>query len=288
MAAWQLFKTLMRNRNAYALNREMIGFTVRHRMAPIQQEDALAFAAATRDNNPLYGQTDGPVPPFLMYKLTFPAIQALLCHRDLNLNLLRGVYADQHIVWHEPVMQNDRLDITVTIADIQETPVGEKIRATARATRNGLPVISSETGFIVRARKKAAPIAKTPRRHGRQLFETPMQTDKNQSLLFAKASGDFNFIHTSRILARLAGLKKPVLHGACVMAMSCAALCGKLLCGDTTRLTGMEGRFDKPVFPGDLLTLAAYETATRHSVSFSVYNASGDTVFKNGIFSYKR
>ncbi|MFZ5515928.1 MAG: MaoC/PaaZ C-terminal domain-containing protein [Candidatus Zhuqueibacterota bacterium] len=285
---WKLLTALLRNRNSQRMNRSMIGSTFESNLAPISHEEILRFARATRDENPGYGAANPVAPPFFLSKLIFPMIKDLWCHPALGLNILRAVYASQEIVWHQPIRPNDALKMVIEIIGITETPVGELLEISEIGWRSGQRIIEGKTGFIVRSKKSPEARRAEQAPAGNPLFSLDITTEDGQNLLFAEASGDHNFIHTSTLLAKLAGLPRTILHGACVAAMICAGLTKKLLDDDLNQLVSISGRFGKPTIPGDTLSLQAFESQGRTEIRFEVFNRAGQPVFKNGVFKFKR
>jgi acyl dehydratase len=107
-------------------------------------------------------------------------------------------------------------------------------------------------------------------------------TREGQQLDYARVSGDRNFIHTSELLARAAGLPRTVLHGVCVLAMVCRALADALAGGDSACIEEIGCRFARPAIPGNPLTLVGYESDDRRRVPFEVLDEGGRPTLKNG------
>jgi acyl dehydratase len=79
----------------------------------------------------------------------------------------------------------------------------------------------------------------------------------------------------------MAGFPRPILHGLCTFGFSGKALLHSLVGGDNRRLTGVSGRFARPVFPGDALTVRVWRTGDGEAV-YTTENESGDTVIAEG------
>lgn len=79
-------------------------------------------------------------------------------------------------------------------------------------------------------------------------------TREDQALLY-RLNGDRNPLHSDPAFAKLAGFPKPILHGLCTYGFTGRALLHELCGSDPARFKSMEGRFSKPVFPGDALTV---------------------------------
>ena len=71
-----------------------------------------------------------------------------------------------------------------------------------------------------------------------------------------RLSGDRNPVHIDPEMARAAGQPRPFLHGLCTLGALGHAL--DKAAGDGRRLTSLDGRFTRPAFPGDALTLEAW------------------------------
>jgi acyl dehydratase len=82
-------------------------------------------------------------------------------------------------------------------------------------------------------------------------------TRPEQALLY-RLSGDRNPLHSDPEFAKLAGFDRPIIHGLCTYGVTGRALLHTLCDSDPTRFTSMHGRFTKPVFPGDTLTVSIW------------------------------
>jgi hypothetical protein len=286
MADSKTLFAIIKNLRAYHLNHNLIGFHHEELLGSIRGEDILSFAEATKDNNPAYGEL-GLIPPIYLAKLAFPSIKKVLCHKDLGLNILRTVLAQQEIIWHEPIRVKDQLSIKLTIKDIYDTPAGEMLAIDLQVNKDDKLMIESVMGFIVRAKKKEKKRKREKIIREKEIFHIDMQTDKGQELKFADISGDHNFIHTNSLLAKMAGMPGRVMHGACLIAMLCATLLKNRLNNDITRLFSLRGRFARPVVAGDILTIKAYAGVNVNEILFDVHNSDDVIVFKDGIFRYR-
>ncbi len=84
-------------------------------------------------------------------------------------------------------------------------------------------------------------------------FRIEEATAREQALLY-RLSGDLNPLHADPEFARSVGFEQgPILHGLStyghMVRHAAKGACG----GDATRLTGFEGSFKRPVWPGDTL-----------------------------------
>lgn len=109
--------------------------------------------------------------------------------------------------------------------------------------------------------------------------ELTAPTHRDQALLY-RLSGDRNPLHSDPGLATAVGFERPILHGLCTFGVAGRVLLHALADGDPTRVASMEGRFSKPVLPGDELTVRAWDVDG--GIAFEVVNPSGATVLAEG------
>ncbi|HZN14556.1 MAG TPA: MaoC/PaaZ C-terminal domain-containing protein [Acidimicrobiales bacterium] len=83
------------------------------------------------------------------------------------------------------------------------------------------------------------------------------ETRPDQALTY-RLSGDRNPLHSDPAFAAMAGFEKPILHGLCTYGFTGRALLHTLCGGDAARFKSMEGRFSRPVYPGDALTVSMW------------------------------
>ena len=282
MSSWQLLRAMIRNRKSNKLNREMIGFSIEQELDPIREEDVRAYAKATRDEAP-----PDSVPPFFVAKLIFPFIKEILTHKDLHLNLLRMVHGQQKVSWFKPVHVGDQLKLRLVIEDVQDTPAGELLIMRGSAFLGDELAIEAEAGTLIRAKKKGSKQKRAEPDPPKEAFRIEIQTEEGQQLEYAKASTDNNFIHTNNFLAKMAGLPRTIMHGVCVMAMTCNALADQVSAGDRGQLVSISGRFAFPALPGDRFTVIGHENNSGDTTPFIVVNEKGKPIIKNGEISFR-
>jgi acyl dehydratase len=105
------------------------------------------------------------------------------------------------------------------------------------------------------------------------------QTRADQALLY-RLSGDRNPLHSDPEFAKSAGFPKPILHGMCTYGFTGRALLHSLCGSDPARFRSMEGRFSKPVFPGEALTIQVW--VDRNRAVFRTESSSGQVVVDRG------
>ena len=113
--------------------------------------------------------------------------------------------------------------------------------------------------------------------------EVTYQTSVDQALLY-RLSGDRNPLHSDPEFAKMARFPKPILHGLCTYGFTGRALLHTLCESDPARFKSMEGRFSKPVFPGEALTVKMWVDGTQ--CLFQTVNPSGEVVLDQGLMTF--
>jgi acyl dehydratase len=109
------------------------------------------------------------------------------------------------------------------------------------------------------------------------------QTSPEQALMY-RLSGDRNPLHSDPEVAKAAGFPRPILHGLCTYGFTGRALLHTLCDSDPARFKSMEGRFSKPVFPGEALTVAMWVNGSE--CIFQTRNEGGDVVLDQGKMTF--
>ena len=113
--------------------------------------------------------------------------------------------------------------------------------------------------------------------------EVHYSTSGDQALLY-RLSGDRNPLHSDPSFAQMGGFEKPILHGLCTYGFTGRALLHSLCGGDPARFKSMDGRFSKPVYPGDTLGVSMWVDGNQ--CIFQTRNQDGDVVFDQGTMTF--
>ena len=113
--------------------------------------------------------------------------------------------------------------------------------------------------------------------------EVTYQTNPDQALIY-RLSGDMNPLHADPELAKSVGFPKPILHGLCTYGFTGRALLAALCKNDVARFRSMEGRFSKPVYPGEAVTVKMWVDGP--TALFQTVNPAGDVVLDQGRFGF--
>ena len=92
-------------------------------------------------------------------------------------------------------------------------------------------------------------------------FRIEEKTTPEQALLY-RLSGDPNPLHADPEFAKAVGFEQgPILHGLCTYGFMVRHAAKGACNGDATRLTGFDGRFSKPVWPGETIVTQGWIVA---------------------------
>jgi acyl dehydratase len=108
-------------------------------------------------------------------------------------------------------------------------------------------------------------------------------TRPDQALTY-RLSGDRNPLHSDPSFAKAGGFERPILHGLCTYGFTGRALLHTLCDGDPSRFKSMDGRFSKPVMPGDELVVSMWVDGDE--CLFQTHNGDGAVVFDQGTMSF--
>jgi acyl dehydratase len=110
------------------------------------------------------------------------------------------------------------------------------------------------------------------------------ETRRDQALLY-RLVGDHNPLHSDPSFAKLAGFDLPILHGLCTYGFTGRLLLHALCGSDPARFVSMHGRFSKPVWPGDTLTVRVWTVGDGVAL-FRTETQSGEVVIDHGRLGY--
>lgn len=131
-------------------------------------------------------------------------------------------------------------------------------------------------------RGPAGPVNEPP---GREPDHTVRFATRPDQALLYRLTGDRNPLHSDPAFAHSAGFDRPILHGMCTYGFTGRALLHALCGSDPERFHAMEGRFTKPVFPGESLAVRIWVVAEGKAV-FTTSSSSGQVVIDRGACTF--
>ena len=107
---------------------------------------------------------------------------------------------------------------------------------------------------------------------------------EDQALTY-RLSGDRNPLHSDPSFAKLGGFDRPILHGLCTYGFTGRALLHALCDDDPSRFRSMDGRFTRPVYPGDDLAVSMWVEGG--DCLFRTARQTGDVVIDQGRMTFE-
>ncbi|HEX3540374.1 MAG TPA: MaoC/PaaZ C-terminal domain-containing protein [Acidimicrobiales bacterium] len=173
------------------------------------------------------------------------------------------VHGEQAFELHAPLPVEGHISTVTTITGIYDKGSGAVIATESVSTDVGTgdALFTNRSSVFIRGEGgwggdrgpsgKAEPPARQPDQ------QVTYGTRADQALLY-RLNGDRNPLHSDPKFAAMAGFPKPILHGLCTYGFTARALLHTLCGSDPDRFVSMAGRFSKPVFPGDDLTISLW------------------------------
>ena len=101
-----------------------------------------------------------------------------------------------------------------------------------------------------------------------------------QAALIYRLSGDMNPLHADPERAKAVGFPRPILHGLCTFGMMGRAVIEAFSPDDPGALKSLSGRFTRPVYPGDTLSVSLWKDDA--GILFEARTGADTVVFTGG------
>jgi len=179
------------------------------------------------------------LPPTYPHVLAFPLAVGLMSRPDFPLPLLGMVHIANRIELRRTLRADEVLQVRVRAEDLRPHERGRQVDLVAEARVGSELVWAGRSTYLHRDQRAGQtdhsgqsadwpagttrPAAATPPA-ATAIWQVPARVGRD----YAKASGDHNPIHTSRLGARLFGFPRPIAHGMWSKARCLAALEGRL------------------------------------------------------------
>ena len=200
------------------------------------------------------------------------------------------VHGEQAIELARPLPPDGTLKATGRLAAIYDKGKGAVIvtETESRDAKTDELLFKTRSATFIRGaggfggdRGPSGPVNEPPSR--KPDHEVTYQTRPDQALLY-RLSGDRNPLHSDPEFAKLAGFPRPILHGLCTYGFTGRALFHTLCGSDPARFKSMEGRFSKPVFPGEALIVRMWVDGS--TCLFQTANERGEIVLDQGKMTF--
>ncbi len=288
-----------------ALNKDCVGKIYPATTLKVTAAAIREYALAYNEGNPAFLEgtwTGGIVaPPLFGAVAAHPAVLQVAGDPELGVDLMRLLHSEQDMEYLAPIRPADVITTVAKILRIEAMVHGETLAVELRAfNQNRVEVQRIIFTAFIRARNKTqtrdplsreqrdarkAGAAESPPKGGPAATVT-LGLDLDQTVRYAKASGDNNPIHLNGDFAKAAGLPGVIVHGLCTMAFASKAVIDAVCGRDPLRLKRLYARFARPVFPGQTLTTTLWSGASgqsRRTYLYETCNPQGQAVIRQGI-----
>jgi acyl dehydratase len=201
-------------------------------------------------------------------------------------NMAMLVHGEQAIELHREIPVVGKMLTTARVVAVYDKGSAAVVmhEATSVDADTGEPMMTTRNSMFIRGeggwggdRGPSGPRNVPPERDPDSVVT--YQTRPDQALTY-RLSGDRNPLHSDPEFAKMAGFDRPILHGLCTYGFTGRALLHSLCGSDPARFKSMEGRFSKPVYPGDALTVKMWVDGGE--AIFRTETQNGDVVFDQG------
>ncbi|MBW3556628.1 MAG: MaoC family dehydratase N-terminal domain-containing protein [Actinobacteria bacterium] len=277
-----------------ALPLDKLGTTYEAGTATIEPERAIAYAAATNDDNPAYAAGKF-APPVFGVVPTWAALGLAVADVVPPDALMMIVHGEQDMHFHQPLVPGRRILTRSQAYSVRVGTSGTRytVKVSSEDAKSTEAVLEQYVTMFIRGMadgEGAGPDKPdhtlTPDHKGSPLAQFTVHVDEDQTFRYRDASGDQMPIHVDEAFAKSVGLPGIIAHGLCSMAMTSQAVIKTVADGDPARLKRLAVRFSRNVFPGDDLTTTIYDLGLlpdgRHSYGFEATTSRGDTAITNG------
>ncbi len=206
-----------------------------------------------------------------------------------SFDLAMLVHGEQSIELFGPIPVQCTVRTTSTVTGIYDKGSGALVvsQSTSVDCDSGEPRWTATTSLFVRGEGgfggDRGPSSSAEPWPGREPDEVVRYATRPDQALLYRLSGDRNPLHSDPVFAKRAGFDRPILHGLCTYGFTGRALLHTVCGSDPARFRSMAGRFSRPTYPGDTLTVSMWNEA--EGVRFRTDNQRGETVIDAGRFA---
>jgi acyl dehydratase len=202
------------------------------------------------------------------------------------------VHAEQYVELHRPLPVAGTASTVSTVTGIYDKGSGALVATENRAVdaATGEPLVTTRSGMFIRGeggfgKHSGGERGGSPpwQRPDREPDHTVVLETRPEQALIYRLSGDRNPLHVDPKFAARGGFDKPILHGLCTYGVTGRALLHTLCGSDPARFRSMYGRFSRPVWPGDTLTVSIW-AAGDGTALFQTTGPGGVVVIDRGRF----
>jgi acyl dehydratase len=271
-----------------ALNLESLGFQTRPYILDYDWKTvvlyALGIGATQAELDYLYEGRGPKVYPSFGVVAAYAPIAELF--EKSGCDMSRLVHGAQVLRLHRPIPPAARLETVGVVKGIYDMKKLAQVVFETRTTLAGEPCFDTEwqllimdAGGFAGPRPPKSEIVRPPADRPAD-FVSEMKSTDEQALLY-RLSGDFNPLHADPEFARVVGFERPILHGLCTFGYLTRAVVQHACGGDERRLKAIAGKFSKPVWPGESITVQGHVVSPQRVVLETFAGGRPDAVISN-------
>jgi acyl dehydratase len=207
-----------------------------------------------------------------------------------GVDLTKLLHAEQALTLHSALPTSGTIEVRSTVTELFDKGSGALLITTTEAldpatkaalftTRSGV-FLRGEGGFG----GDRGPSVPTPVPQREPDESIGFTTAPNQALVY-RLSGDRNPLHSDPGYAAQGGFDRPILHGLATYGITTRLLVRTCCGSDPARMTHIEGRFTKPVVPGQRLEVEIWRESAG-ATAFRTRGHDGEVVLDRGRFEY--
>lgn len=200
------------------------------------------------------------------------------------------LHAEQSLTLHKPLPVAGTVSLKSTVTDLYDKGTAAVVVTKLEATdpASDAPVFTTRSSVFIRGEGgwggDRGPKSEFSFPERAPDSEPRFTTSVNQALIY-RLTGDHNPLHSDPKFAAAAGFQRPILHGLATYGITARLLVNEFCAGDAGKLSTIDGRFTKPVIPGDELVVSAWRDGD--TVLFRTTNAAGDVVLDRGTMTMR-
>jgi acyl dehydratase len=197
------------------------------------------------------------------------------------------VHAEQAVELHRPLPVAGTVRTTSTVTGIYDKGSGALVvtENVAVDAATGEPLATTRSSAFIRGEGgfggERGTDAAWDRPDRAPDHQVTYQVRPEQALIY-RLSGDRNPLHTDPKFAARGGFDRPILHGLCTYGITGRALLHALCDSEPARFRSMSGRFSRPVWPGESLTISAWRQDGSDTALFQTTKDDGTVVIDRG------
>lgn len=191
-----------------------------------------------------------------------------------DINLSQVVHGSQEIVVHGPIPTEGEATLTTTLTDVWDKGKAAVIWQEGKAAAaDGTPLWTVRSSIFVKGEggfggdRGTSTAVEIPDRAPDA--ETWYAVTPQQALIY-RLCGDRNPLHADPAFAKAAGFPAPILHGLCTYGIVLREVTDALLGGAADSVAGFRARFAGVVFPGETITIRAWDLGSEIAVDATV------------------